>query len=780
MRGHKVELLAPAGNYDSFIGAINAGADAIYVGGEKFSARAYADNFDTETLCKCIKYAHLFGRRVYLTLNTLIKEQEFSEIHAYVLPFYLAGLDGVIIQDFGVLKYLREHFPGMELHASTQMAATGPEFVRLCQEWGISRVVPARELSLSELKGIRDAGIEVECFIHGAMCYCYSGMCLMSSILGGRSGNRGKCAQPCRLPYQFSAQGAVHKDVYTLSLKDMCTIEHIPALIEAGMDSFKIEGRMKRSEYAAGVTALYRKYIDFYYMHPDKTFEISAKDKSILERLYMRSELHDGYLYKHNGKEMVTREAPSYSGLEEGILAEIREKYLGYTMKLPVSIFAHFEVGSESTVTAYTDNGVSVTVSGPIVEEANNAPATEASVSKQLSKLGNTHFILQDLQVSLTGNAFLPNGVLNALRRDVLERLEASIIASYFPDLSHRRTGFASDMQTHTASEEGDTEKNSTEDIGTQNAIVSRKDAKQDEYKNSIAPGLTLLVKTKEQLGTVLKHSIHKQIAALYLEEEAMDAVLSGEYTLPVHMTPVYAMPYILRHKNSAKQRAYLEQLAKAQIRHVLVRNVEELALVTAFNEQKVAMVFNEQNSLKVESAAKTQEKHIFSLVTDTSLYCWNREAANLLSVYAERLTLPFELNAKELRLLRAQNTEQIIYGYIPLMVTANCVYKTNLSCKNNGEKCSQRAELKDRYGKTFTVLTNCKHCYNTIYNSVPLSLHKKYNRGLPGFYRIQFSIEDKEAVCRILNYYENWMRDIPAEFPVKEYTTAHENRQVD
>ena len=549
MKHHKVELLAPAGNYDSFIGAINAGADAVYVGGEKFSARAYADNFDTETLCECIKYAHLFGRKVYLTLNTLIKESEFSEIFEYVSPFYYAGLDGVIIQDLGVLKFLREHFPNMELHASTQMAVTGPKFVSLCKELGISRVVPARELSLKELKEIRDAGIEVECFIHGAMCYCYSGMCLMSSILGGRSGNRGKCAQPCRLPYHVSANDLSRKDSYTLSLKDMCTIEHIPALIEAGMDSFKIEGRMKRAEYAAGVTALYRKYIDQYYKNSERKITVSQKDKHILESLYMRSELHDGYLYKHNGKEMVTNDAPSYSGLEEEVLSDIRHKYLGYTQKIPVTAYGYFEAGQESSLTLCTDFGVNVTVNGPVVDLAQKAPATEETIGKQLSKFGGTYFALEHSEVHVEGNVFVPNGVLNALRREAQEALEHAIIDYYFPGIASRKA-----LEVETAKE------NVKEYINI------------CENKTKLA----LLVKTREQFEVSLTHSVMQNIETLYLEDEAMDAYLEVKDAVPINVMVVYAMPYILRSKDTDRVCKYLSRLADFGVYGILVRNVEE------------------------------------------------------------------------------------------------------------------------------------------------------------------------------------------------------------
>lgn len=731
MKNHKVELLAPAGNYNSFIGAINAGADAVYVGGEKFSARAFADNFDTQTLCDAIRYAHLFGRKVYLTLNTLIKESEFSEIYEYVKPFYMAGLDGVIIQDFGVLRFLRAHFPHMELHASTQMAVTGPEFVSLCKELGISRVVPARELSLAELKAIRDAGIEVECFIHGAMCYCYSGMCLMSSILGGRSGNRGKCAQPCRLPYQVSAPGTQTGETYTLSLKDMCTIEHVPALIKAGMDSFKIEGRMKRSEYAAGVTALYRKYIDAYYQNPEKELRISDKDKAALECLYMRSELQDGYLYKHNGKEMITKDAPSYSGLEESLLSEIRERYLGYTQKLPVTVYGYFEVGQESSLTLCTASGASVTVAGPVVDAAKNAPATAESIGKQLSKFGGTHFEVEQMDVQVLGDGFVPNGILNAMRREALEKLEQEIMLSYFPELALRKP--------------------------VEPAATEIKPQKFGAQRETLTSGLTILVKTKEQLEALLAHDILSEAELVYLEEEAMDAYLALRDRMDRQIDVVYAMPYMLRKKDLEAMKEYLAKLFKAGITKVLVRNVEELALVK-----------------------QLQKAHTLSLYTDASLYCWNLEAKAELSEFAQGITLPFELNSKEMRPLRSNHTEQVIYGYIPLMITANCIYKTNAACRIGEHGISHRAYLKDRYGKVFTVLTNCKYCFNTIYNSVPLSLHKKYNKAVPGRFRIQFSFEGMDEVRAVLNYYRAWLNGETATFPVAEYTTAHENRQVE
>ena len=319
----RVELLAPCGNYASFLAAVNAGADAVYLGGKQFGARAYAENFSEKEVVAAIKKAHLLGIKVYLTVNTLVKEQEFSMLSAYLRPFYEAGLDGAIVQDMGVFCFLRENFPTLKLHASTQMTITGVFGAAYLQEMGCKRIVPARELSLEEIKEIkRKVPIEIETFIHGAMCYCYSGQCLMSGMIGGRSGNRGRCAQACRLPYKIAG-----KEGYYLSLKDMNTIEHIPKLIEAGIDSFKIEGRMKRPEYTAGVVAVYRKYIDKYYAG-GKHFVVEKQDKKLLSSLYIRSETGNGYYEKERGADMLTLHNPGYNKADQALLKKLRKQYI--------------------------------------------------------------------------------------------------------------------------------------------------------------------------------------------------------------------------------------------------------------------------------------------------------------------------------------------------------------------------------------------------------------------------------------------------------------------
>ena len=254
----KTELLAPAGSMEALKAAVSAGADAVYLGGAAFGARAYAKNLDEQEILSAIDYVHLRNRKLYLTVNTLLKEEELEEkLYPYLRPYYEQGLDAVIVQDMGVLKAVRSWFPDLDIHASTQMTVTGSAGARFLESLGATRVVPARELSFAEIQKIhRKTNLEIECFVHGALCYCYSGQCLFSSLIGGRSGNRGRCAQPCRLPYEAYDKDN-HRmgepgDRYPLSPKDMCTVELLPEIVKSGIMSLKIEGRMKKPEYTAG------------------------------------------------------------------------------------------------------------------------------------------------------------------------------------------------------------------------------------------------------------------------------------------------------------------------------------------------------------------------------------------------------------------------------------------------------------------------------------------------------------------------------------------------
>jgi len=727
MMEYKTELLAPAGNIDAFIGAIHAGADAVYLGGPKYGARAYAENFTEEELIACIRYAHIFGRKVYLTVNTLMKDTELDDLYRYLAPYYKAGLDAVIVQDIGVFQFIKEYFPQMELHVSTQMTITGIYGASLLKKLGATRIVPARELSLQEIINIKkQTGLEIETFIHGAMCYCYSGQCLFSSILGGRSGNRGRCAQPCRLSYSTNAAGKQMVDCYPLSLKDMCTLEHIGTLMDAGIDSFKIEGRMKKAEYAAGVTAIYRKYIDLKKKYPNKDIIIDKKDAEDITKLYIRSERQDGYYFKQNGAEMVTLDCPAYSGSDERFLQSIREKYINTPLKKNISVYGSFFCGEEVTLTLICDNAA-ITVTGDIMEPAQNQPISEEMIRKQLCKLGDTCFETEAIEISTDNLGFCPVKKLNELRRNAIKELENALIIA---------NGFDADRLCETV----------TRTIFDNNKEPAK-------YLN----GWSVLVSSPSQLDIICAYpNPQNKISCIYIESDIL--LNKPNQNLPKNIDHIYvALPYILRNKDLAKMREIIDIASKRpQIKGMLVRNYEEYEYLKSIS-------------------------YSGSIVTDAGVYVWNHSAYEFWENKVQRITCPIELNQYEwTSLFKNRPVEKIVYGRLPMMITANCISKTS-GCCLHGQDFSV-GWLSDRYKKKFPVMLQCKYCYNILLNSVPLSLHGKEQRK---WYdkvqkRLVFTIENGNETKRILDYFLRSENDTSLQLPYQEYTTGHEKRGVE
>lgn len=752
MGKNHVELLAPAGNPEGFYGAIHAGADAVYLGGSRFGARAYADNFTTSELISCIRYAHLWGRRVYLTVNTLVKESEFADIYEYLLPFYEVGLDGVIVQDIGVLAFIREHFPRMEIHASTQMTLTGEYGARLIQDLGACRIVPARELSLDEISHIKQkTGLSIETFIHGAMCYCYSGQCLFSSILGGRSGNRGRCAQPCRLPYEVTINEESRAEGYPLSLKDMCTIEFIPDLIDAGIDSFKIEGRMKKPEYTAGVTAIYRKYIDKYYRDKEngeggfeekeaasrRMLQISPEDRKELSGLYIRSQIQEGYYYKHNGRDMVTLDSPAYSGSDEPLLARIRHDYLENKPKRTIVVRAEFITGRKAMVT-FSLEELSVSVEGDMVQEAARQPISRENIEKQLTKLGDSSFVAGKTEITLSPNAFYSLGAMNELRREAVTRLENLLIqANGFP--------------------------------------VCRSDAVQPAGKEDSSTGgichhqIAVSVRKREQLLAVCNMLSGENglggINRIYPDCDLLindwETVFPLCQTLAKHCEIIPALPYVIRRRDSRMMDTFLE-LSRTHseiFSGVLVRSMEGLGM------------------LKYRGYSG-------KIYTDAGFYIWNKRTLKEWSGEISGFCLPLELRAAEQMDITGEGIrcEKIIYGRIPMMITANCIANTTAGCRKNAGE--QHVELRDRYHKVFPVELNCTHCMNIIYNSVPLSLHRELKKWLPCVnFRLDFTTETEQETREVLTYFKRLSEPGFGESlkpPYRDYTTGHEKRGVE
>lgn len=729
---HKVELLAPAGNPEGFYGAIHAGADAVYLAGNRFGARAYADNFSTEELIECIRYAHIFGRRVYLTVNTLIKEEEFKDLYPYLKPFYEAGLDGVIVQDYGVFCLIRDAFPDMELHVSTQMTITSKYGADYVKEQGAVRIVPARELSLSEIKEIKEqTGLEIETFIHGAMCYCYSGQCLFSSILGGRSGNRGRCAQPCRLPYKIEYSNNRSEECYPLSLKDMCTIEHIPEFISAGIDSFKIEGRMKKPEYTAGVTAIYRKYIDKYYAGTD--YSVSTKDLQKLSQLYIRSEIQDGYYFKHNSPNMVTLKNPSYGNGDEKLLADIRSKYIDTKPTIALQMFATFEVDKAAKLTVLCGNEICVEVEGDIVSAAQKQPITQENITKQLGKLGDTCFTTDQITVTLIGDCFYPLKAMNDLRRQAITLIENKLIQSY--GLPVTRVCLEKFCEAEAC-------------------FSSPKTLSHGNFH--------VLVRTIDQLESAMEILQQEySITRIYLEWELAVELFGNRIPQLTHF-----------YKNAGIKNCELIVALPQIIRKRIEKSMLDLLKNEAFYNYFSGFLVRSSDEYGFIRKCVSQPVKIY---TDASFYLWNKRSFEFAD--AEGFCLPYELRSAEQRkLLGNRSCEKIIYGYIPLMHTANCVFNTMNGCKQDRQ--TNLLYLTDRYQKKFPVVRNCKQCINTIYNCVPLSLHREMNKWSHDVdFRIDFSIESKEQAFAVLQYF---MSGGAGEPPFTEHTTGHEKRGVE
>ncbi len=419
------ELLCPAGNTECLFAAVEGGADAVYVGGKRFGARAFAGNFNDEELVRAINYCHLRGVKLYVTVNTLIEDTELAPAVEYCQYLYKIGVDAVIVADVGLISLLRRYVPDLELHASTQLSAHNALGADAAYGMGCKRVVLARELSGADIKAVTaKCKPEIEVFLHGALCVCHSGQCLFSSLVGGRSGNRGECAQPCRLPYG--------KNKYALSLRDLCLAGHIEELIDSGVASLKIEGRMKSADYVYTVTGVYRALLD---AHRSAT----AAEHDRLRRAFSRDGFTDGYFTGKKSSPM----CGIRSEADKNDSRALESRSFSPT-RTPVRAVASFKLGEPATLTLYTESR-SVTVIGDTPSQAINAPLTRQAVTERLSKMGNTLLSLapSDVDVELDEGINLSPAAINALRRDAAEAMESSARKEYtlpeLPKIASRR-----------------------------------------------------------------------------------------------------------------------------------------------------------------------------------------------------------------------------------------------------------------------------------------------------------------------------------------------------
>lgn len=747
-----IELLAPAGSVETMYAGINAGADAIYMGGQLFGARAYADNPDNSMLLNAIDYIHINNKKIYLTVNTLLKDKEIEkQLYDYLLPLYEHGLDAVIVQDIGVFMYIKNNFPDMDIHISTQMSACGINGAKLLKEMGASRIVTARELSLKELKDIHDSvDIEIESFIHGAMCYSYSGMCLFSSIAGGRSGNRGRCAGPCRQPYELYEEGRRINDknsLYALSLKDMNTLTILPEIISSGVYSLKIEGRMKSPEYVAGVVSVYRKYIDLYFEKGMDKYSVSNEDMDNLAGLYSRSGSCTGYYKGHNSKSMVSFAKPSYK-TENNIFADyVSEKYCRERKQKEVLTKVTLRQ-NEPAILEISDDDISISVTGEIVETATNRPLLEENIYKQINKTNTSLLKFHRIFIDIDDNIFMLVKQLNELRRHAIEEFTEVYLSKYRRTLSH-------DIKDYDYSY--------GKNIINENII-------DENLTDSV--NLICMVSTPEQSECVIKHKVIKDI---YVSTDYMNAEKCADVVMKIFNSRrncYIVMPAVFREKAIKYMENLLAILSDNNITEdsigFVIRNIDELGYVLSNN--------------------------INNFIIDNSLYTFNRYSYNFFKEKnAKRVTISYELNYKELIRQNYGDCELIVYGKIPLMISSECVNMNYNLC----DKVQKKIDLKDRLGYNFTAYNCCEYCYNIIYNNIPLSLlgvYNKLHKTKINNYRLNFTLEDEKTTKRILKkfikafYYNdninnsntdniNADNNITEDF---EFTRGHFNRGVE
>ncbi len=850
----RIEILAPAGSYESMRAAMNAGCDAVYIGGGSFGARAYANNLDEDALLRAIEEAHIRNKRLYLTVNTLIKEEELIDrLYRFLEHFYLEGLDAVIVQDPGVMHFIHRNFPELPIHASTQTTITMGQGANLLKNLGVTRLVTARELSLQEIKAIKEStDLELETFVHGALCYCYSGQCLMSSILGGRSGNRGRCAQPCRMPYQFySGDNRMSSDQekYLLSPKDIQTIGLIPDLVEAGIDSFKIEGRMKRPEYSAGVAAIYRKCTDLYLEYGAKRYQDYLKspdyqrDLMELMDLYNRGGFSEGYGRNYHGKQMMSLARPNHSGVYVGevtlvkgnlvtislkesvnaqdileirggeeeagyeftlkdgrrkgealttnvgripternkgkadlraidkgaavyrtknneLLNRITEAYLAKDRKRGITGRLTARLGEELTLTL-SDQEISVTVAKELVQEARKQPMTREKLTAPIEKLGDTLFYLQELKVQADENIFVPVAWLNELRREAVEKLQSAIHASY-----QRRKVTPAEANPITDRMEEGRDFHQAE-LNIASAVQVNTNTEEITFGNSVNsdPGICISVRTREQFWEALRY---REVTSIYGDYEGFEREEIQRMAQSCEATGkgFYLMlPHICRQSTYQGLTKGLRNLwDSAGLRGYLVKNLEEIALLL---------------SLQREGYGAKE------IILNHNVYVFNKEAKEFYQEMGiNHFTAPLELNAKELKALGIFDCDMMVYGYMPLMVSAQCLHESTGGCTRNKVGEQGKDYLIDRMGKKFYVQSNCNGCYHVILNGQCLSL-LRYAREIkalkPRNVRLDFTIETaKETGDVISAFISGYLNDRNTELLTQNLTAGHFKRGVE
>jgi putative protease len=801
---NKPELLAPAGSREALVAAVQNGADAVYLGGRRFNARRSADNFSDEELTEAIEYAHVRDVKVYVTVNILLADGELPEAVRFLRTIYNAGADAAIVQDLGLIKLARQVIPELELHASTQMTAHNVPGVLFLRDLGVKRVVLARELDLDSVREIKErTGMQVETFIHGALCVCYSGQCLMSSMIGGRSGNRGRCAQPCRLEYQLlDDRGQTVVDPgrvgeYLLSPRDLNLSLHIPELIKAGIDSFKIEGRMRRPEYVATVTRIYRSLIDRALTGED--YVVTEEESAELAQIFNR-DFTTGYFFGVPGANLMSYKRPNNRGTRLGrvrrydrktglaeieleaplragdgievwvtrggrVGTEVSELFVNNrkvvfapagtvaalrldghihpgdrvfktndvqlmekavqtysssreTKRIPLNFKVRARVGEPLLLEASDPEGVIARVhTGAVGEEARKKPLTGDFLAGQLDRLGNTPFALSSLECDIEGDVMIPVSEINDARRRVVEQVAEARAGLRKPaplpaESMERKLARALDEGMERPP--GKFPRLAAAVNGAEAALAAAKNGAEVIYFGGDA---------YRRRGRITVDEIRR--ARDYCAEAGVEFYL--------------ATPRILHERELEKYLVFLNRALEAGPDGILVSGYGLLTAVRKLTD--------------------------LPLVTDFGFNVFNRQSALLLKERgAYRVTLSPELTGKQISSLAGfvnVETEVIVQGFLPLMVSRYCAVGSLMGGKGRDSRCPAPCRnasfaLRDRKGVIFPVETDA-NCLMHIFNSRELCLLETLpylTEAGPGVLRIEARREDERYVQKAMKAY--------------------------
>jgi len=781
-KNKKPELLVPAGDYDCALAAIHAGADAVYLGGKLFSARAGAHNFSDNEITELIGYAACRGVKIYVAINTLYKDSELDEVLMFAKKMYQAGAAAFILQDVGLSQLLKTSFPDIELHASTQMTCHSVAGAKYLKKLGFSRIILSRELSIAEVEEITDSsGIETEVFVHGALCVSYSGQCLMSSLVGGRSGNRGKCAQPCRLAYHLNKNGKSIKHGYLLSPKDMMTLSMLEEIVHSGVSALKIEGRMKNADYVYIVTKAYREKLDHLSMPMRK--QITNKVTQIFNR---GGSFSSGFYHEYAGADMMSVRTPKSSGLFCGKVigyadgkTKIRfaedmvpgdgieiwtnnQQHVGCGINrlikkndtMTLSLDGNIDIGNDvyksydkklfddtkrdlqeahrrltvdANVLVMAGDNVSFTLSVPgtnimttaysksPVQEAKNAPMSKADIVAQLSKTGNSPFVLDFKQIDVDPGVFVSKTELNGVRREAILNLEDMLIHATrrteeqsLPTLSH-------------------------------------------SSKNVPDQQLTVQIPDADMLSSVLKFDVAR-VYVDYNENNVGSVVGYKEHASRIFL----ALPVITRNDAEHAFMKRLPELEMYDFGGYLVRTAGQLEMLMHFGTKKALVLDDHFNIFN----SQTKKALPDSVVT----------------------TFSQELTANQLRIMDGDASEIIIYGRQTLMTTSSCPIGL-YDAKKDGMHCSKRGTkdvyaLIDRKEFAFPIVTDCEHCTAFILNSKTLDVTQRFheikNTGV-AYLRLIFTDEEEHLVNRTIGRYVKLMKGDAVEVPSNfQFTNGH------